>query len=157
MLNGEKVIVMTKLALYEQNEGKKEIPISRYFRGDYISIHIIGSFFAFTIAFVIGFALWAACEIEYLINNITSMDIIGFGKSVILLYVLLLVLYLVCCYIYYSRKFKQIRVDLKYYNRDLKKLQKIQQDEIENTITDRQSLKEVIERAEEQKNNDGLT
>jgi hypothetical protein len=31
MINEEKVKIMTKLAMYEQGEGKKHLPISRYF------------------------------------------------------------------------------------------------------------------------------
>ena len=44
MLNREKVILMTKLAVYEQKEGRKEIPLSKYFKSDYIGLHLIGSF-----------------------------------------------------------------------------------------------------------------
>lgn len=148
MLNGEKVILMTKLALYEQNEGKKEIPISRYFRGDYISIRMIGSFFAFTISFIIGFALWAGSNIDYLIENLTNMDLISFGRRVILVYLLLLVLYLIICYIFFAREFKKIRLNLKNYNGGLKRLHRIQQEERESTITDRGILDKVIKEAE---------
>ena len=37
MVKEDKVILMTKLAMYEQNEGKESIPVSRYYRSDYIS------------------------------------------------------------------------------------------------------------------------
>ena len=147
MLNSEKVILMTKLAIYEQNEGKKEIPISRYFKGDYISVRMIGSFFAFTIAFVIGFSLWAVCNAEYLIENITTMDLFSFGKWVAIIYLLTLVLYLVLSYIYFAYKFKKIRRNLKNYNGELKNLHKMQQEEINNTVTDRDFLGKVVSEA----------
>ena len=35
MLNEEKVILMTQMASYEENEGKKNMAIGRYFRSDY--------------------------------------------------------------------------------------------------------------------------
>ena len=38
MLNEEKVILMTQMASYEENEGKKNIAIGRYFSSDYIAI-----------------------------------------------------------------------------------------------------------------------
>lgn len=147
MLNSEKVILMTKLALYEQNEGKKEIPISRYFKGDYISIHMIGSFFALTLCFAMVFLLWAVCNIEYLIDNIVGMDLIAFGKKILLLYVALLIVYLIFSYIYYSYKFKKIRQNLKSYNGGLKKLHKIQEAEIGNTVTGRTVLSKAISEA----------
>ena len=37
MLNEEKVILMTQMASYEENEGKKNMAIGRYFRSDYIA------------------------------------------------------------------------------------------------------------------------
>ena len=37
MLNEEKIILMTQMASYEENEGKKNMAIGRYFRSDYIA------------------------------------------------------------------------------------------------------------------------
>ena len=34
MLNEEKIILMTQMASYEENEGKKNMAIGRYFRSD---------------------------------------------------------------------------------------------------------------------------
>ena len=38
MLNAERVILMTRLAAYENGEGKKNVAIGKYFRSDYIGI-----------------------------------------------------------------------------------------------------------------------
>ena len=35
MLNKERVILMTKMASYEENEGRKDRAVMSYFRGDY--------------------------------------------------------------------------------------------------------------------------
>lgn len=43
MLNEEKVILMTQMASYEENEGKKNMAIGRYFRSDYIAIQVLKS------------------------------------------------------------------------------------------------------------------
>ena len=37
MLNEERIKLMTKMACYEANEGKKNVAIGNYFRGDYIA------------------------------------------------------------------------------------------------------------------------
>ena len=37
MLNEEKIKIMNKLAMYEQGEGKKYLPVSRYYRSVIIS------------------------------------------------------------------------------------------------------------------------
>ena len=46
MINEERVILMTRLASYEANEGKKDISIVNYFRGDYIGFQVLKSIIA---------------------------------------------------------------------------------------------------------------
>ena len=36
MINEEKVKIMDRLALYEKQEGRKYLPVSKYYRSDYI-------------------------------------------------------------------------------------------------------------------------
>ena len=44
MLNQERIILMTKMASYEENEGKKNNAIMNYFRGDYVWLQVMKSF-----------------------------------------------------------------------------------------------------------------
>ena len=55
MLNEERIKLMTKMAAYEADEGKKNVAIGNYFRGDYIGLQVIKSIISATIAFVIVF------------------------------------------------------------------------------------------------------
>ena len=55
MLNEERIKLMTKMAAYEADEGKKNVTIGNYFRGDYIGLQVIKSIISATIAFVIVF------------------------------------------------------------------------------------------------------
>ena len=57
MLNEEKIILMTQMASYEENEGKKNMAIGRYFRSDYIAIQVLKSILCATIAYAVCFAL----------------------------------------------------------------------------------------------------
>ena len=45
MINEEKVKIMTKLAMYEQGKGRKYLPVSKYYRSDYIGLALIKNFF----------------------------------------------------------------------------------------------------------------
>lgn len=58
MLNEEKIILMTQMASYEENEGKKNMAIGRYFRSDYIAIQVLKSVLCATIAYAVCFALF---------------------------------------------------------------------------------------------------
>ena len=52
MLNEERIRLMTKMASYEANEGKKNVSIGSYFRGDYIGLQVIKSVISGTIGFL---------------------------------------------------------------------------------------------------------
>ena len=125
MLNREKVILMTRLAEYEQKEGRKEIPLSKYFRSDYIGLHLIGSFFAITICYVLVAALYFAYKSEEYLANIVKLDLFKIGRNVLIGYVIFLVINMLIAYVVYWIKFVKIRKHLKEYNRNLKKLRKI--------------------------------
>ncbi|MDD3368975.1 MAG: hypothetical protein PHP50_08855, partial [Lachnospiraceae bacterium] len=58
MINEERVILMTKMASYEQNEGKKNVAIGSYFRNDYIGFQVLKSIISATVAFVVVFAMF---------------------------------------------------------------------------------------------------
>lgn len=64
MLNEERVILMTKMASYEEGEGKRNMSLGRYFRGDYISIQLLRAFFSSTIAYLLGFGLYVLYDFE---------------------------------------------------------------------------------------------
>ena len=49
MINEEKVKIMTKIAMYEQGKGRKYLPVSKYYRSDYIGLALIKNFFLVTI------------------------------------------------------------------------------------------------------------
>ena len=54
MLNNEKITLMTKLSLYEQKNGKKEIKSSKYFKSDYMLLKMVSSFFCITFAYLLS-------------------------------------------------------------------------------------------------------
>lgn len=70
MLNEEKIKIMNKLAMYEQGEGKKYLPVSKYYRSDYIGLALIKNFFLVTIGYGLALAGVAAYFGEYLMENI---------------------------------------------------------------------------------------
>ena len=45
MINEEKVKIMDRLAVYEKQEGRKYLPVSKYYRSDYIGLALIKNFF----------------------------------------------------------------------------------------------------------------
>lgn len=122
MLSEERIILMTKMASYEQNEGKQNVAVGKYFRGDYIAIQVLKSVFGATIAFAIVFALFIFYDFEYFMQDIYKMDIVTFAQNVLLYYVITVVAYGIISYVVYSYRYSKAKKSLKCYYHNLKKL-----------------------------------
>lgn len=122
MINEEKVILMTRMASYEEHEGKKDISITHYFRGDYIGFQVLKSVIAATISFFALFAVYLFYNFEELMQNIYSMDLLAFGKNVIILYLCTIGVYAVISYVMFASRYSKARKSLKHYYDNLKKL-----------------------------------
>lgn len=122
MINEEKVILMTRLASYESNEGKKDIYIVNYFKGDYIGFQILKSVIAATISFLALFGVYVFYNFEELMQNIYKMDLLGFGKDVIILYLCTVGAYGVITYVLFTYKYNKAKKNLRNYYSNLKKL-----------------------------------
>ena len=57
MINKDKVAVMTKMAAYEAGDGRKNLAVCSYVRGDYVGFQMLKTWIAVTIAFCILFAV----------------------------------------------------------------------------------------------------
>lgn len=122
MLNEERIILMTKMASYEENEGKKNMAIGKYFRSDYIAIQVLKSVLCATIAYGVCFALYIFYDFETFMQDIYKMDLIAFAKNVLLYYVITVVAYGVISYMICSYRYAKAKKSLKCYYNNLKKL-----------------------------------
>lgn len=122
MLNEERIKLMTKMAAYEADEGKKNVAIGNYFRGDYIGLQVIKSIISATIAFVIVFGLFVFYDFEVFMSDIYKMDLLGFGRTVITAYLIFVAVYVLISYMIYTYRYAKARKSLKMYYNNLKKL-----------------------------------
>lgn len=129
MLNKKKIALMTKMAIYEQGEGKKSLPMSKYYRSDYISLRIINTTIVVTIAFFLVAALAVLVNVEKLLDELVSMDLMKIGKNVLIAYIVVIVFHVAMTYFVYSYRFKKYRKGLNEYNGRLKKLYAINKQE----------------------------
>lgn len=122
MLNEERIKLMTKMAAYEADEGKKNVAIGNYFRGDYIGLQVIKSIISATIAFVIVFGLFVFYDFEVFMSDIYKMDLLDFGRTVITAYLVFVAVYALISYMIYTYRYAKARKSLKMYYNNLKKL-----------------------------------
>ena len=122
MLNEERIRLMTKMASYEANEGKRNATIGNYYRSDYISKQVIKSFLCATIAFIVVLAMIVFYDFEIFMSDIYNMDLLQLGKSVLVAYVLTTLAYCIISYLVYTHRYASAKKKLKTYYNNLKKL-----------------------------------
>lgn len=122
MINEQRTRMMTKLALYESRRGKKELQITRYAPGDYVTAHMLWSFVCGTISFVIVLALWVLYNIESLLIELFSMDIMHLAINILLVYIIYMGLYLGMCYVYISYRYGRYKKRVNKFLLGLKEL-----------------------------------
>ena len=129
MLNEERIRSMTKLAIYETNEGKKIIPLSHYYKSDYVSKSLMKSFVYGTISFGIMFGMWTIYQMDNAKKSMFGGNLEEFIIQVILLYLIFMILYLLITYIYASITFSKSKKSIKKYLALLKKVEKMHERE----------------------------
>ena len=142
MLNEEKIRLMTKAASFEAGEGKKALEMNRFYKGDYLSIHLIGAWISYTVAFCLCVGLWAFYKMEYLMTNLHKMDLAAFGNGLALLYLALLGIYLVIQYVVYYNRYQENRKKLAAYNHILKRISGIYESETLGSTSMEEGAKE---------------
>lgn len=122
MLNEERVILMTKLASYEANDGRRNVAIGSYFRSDYIGWQVLKSIISATIAFIVVFAMYIFYDFEIFMMDIYKMDLLEFGINVLKKYAWVVGGYAVLSYFVYSYRYAKARKSLRLYYMNLRKL-----------------------------------
>lgn len=129
MLNVDRIKIMTKLTSYEERAGKKALTITKYFKTDYVILHMITTAITTTLAFLLLFGMWMFYQFEYLMGNIHKIDLVSLGIKAFVIYLLFLALFLVIAYFVYSRKYLQAKASVAEYVEGLKELERFYQEE----------------------------
>ncbi len=124
LLNENKVKMMTKMAIYEKNEGRRMLRTAKYFKGDYVAFGILKTLITTTFAFAIVAIMYILCNAEGLVENINSMDYLAFGKTVAFYYIGMLVVFSIIAGFVYNFQYENSRKGLKRYFSRLNKLER---------------------------------
>lgn len=122
MLNEERIKLMTRMASYEDNEGKKNTSVAKHFRSDYVSMQVIKAIICATIAYMIVFGAYIYYDFEEFLSNIYKIDLWEFAGKVLKYYVVFVVAYCVIVYLAFSVKYSKAKKNLKRYFNNLKLL-----------------------------------
>lgn len=124
MLNENKVKMMTKMAIYEKNEGKKMLRNARYYKSDYVALAALKSTITTTLAFIIIVIMIAISNTETIIKQINSMDYAMLGKKIAVYYIISLIVYAIISGVYSAYQYDKSRSGIKRYFMRLNKLER---------------------------------
>ena len=122
MIHNERVRHMVQLQAFSDRKGKEDFPVIKYFRRDYVGLHLMKGFLSGTVAYGVVLLMWGICNMEMLMENIHTMDLRQFAISLLLRYLLFLIIYLAAVFVYAQTKYTRARKEIKGYNRHLKRL-----------------------------------
>lgn len=122
MIKEERVILMTKLASYEETEGKRAAKINGYFRSDYLSAHLLKGWIGVTISYILVVGFYILYDFDIFMENLYKMDYAAFAGDILVKYAVAAVIYLFITYVVYAYRYRRARKSLKRYQQNLKKL-----------------------------------
>jgi len=123
MVREENVKLMSKMAIYEKRDGKREIPMSGYYKSDYVRLNILKTVVSATFAFLIVAALVVLYKLDYLLSNIFKLDYKNLAFGILLIYAVWIFVSWLVARILYAWRYEKTRPHIIEYNNRLKKLQ----------------------------------
>lgn len=123
MVREENVKLMTKIAIYEKRQGKTEIPMHEYYKGDYVRINTLKAVVSATVSFVLVFALWVVYKLDYILANVLKMDYKKMAAVIAIIYIVWILVYWLFARALYAKRYEESRSNIIIYNHHLKKLQ----------------------------------
>lgn len=123
MLNENKIKMMTKMAIYEKNDGKKMLKNSSYYKSDYIAFGLLKTLVTTTIAYFLCVGIYLICDMENFIRSVNNIGYGNYAKIFIVLYVVMLIGFSVIAILVYNYQYESSRDELKVYFSRLNRLE----------------------------------
>lgn len=124
MLDEKKVRLMTRMASYEENEGKTDMKISAYYRKDYVSLNTLISVIEITVAYACLIGLIVLGGFDALVAKMSMKLAVTLGVAAVVGYLVALIVYTIVSHRFYDRKHKEARTRVKKFNHDIIRLLK---------------------------------
>lgn len=122
MVNLVRLKRMIALASYEKGAGKKDLAICRYYKGDYLTLKMIGTFFLTTFAYILILALLFAANLASILENITKMNFVITGSEILIGYIVLEAVFLTVTFVSGASRYNKARRRVKSYIAGIRRL-----------------------------------
>lgn len=122
MINEDRVMLMTRLQSYEDNEGRENVAIANYFRSDYLGHQILKSVICATLALLAVFAGYVLYNFEGFMKQIYQVDLLVYFRHAVIIYLVCVGAYAILTYVIYAYRYTKAKRSLKNYYNNLKAL-----------------------------------
>ncbi len=129
MLNNRKIRMMTKLAVYENKEGREDIHLSKYYKTDYVRYHVLKSILCATVGYLLLLVTIFLYKSEYIIKKAVTLDYKSIGMYILGIYIIIITMYGLGSIVGYTMKYDASRKKLARYFKLLKRLNNIYKEE----------------------------
>lgn len=143
MIDVKKVRLMTKISMYENGQGKKDLKMNRSKMSTYISMKVIESILCVTIAYLIVAGLYSTRYVTMIVTE----GLGGFrniAAALLAIYLILLVLSVTMTYFYHKDKYRKAYSRIVQYDKDLARLEELISDNTEGAEDPEEKKEEEV-------------
>jgi len=134
-MDEQRIWKMCRLALFEQEEGKKELSIASYYRRDYVGLGLLSNFVQITIVYLLILAAIVIVRLDYLMTNFDKLEYTTIAAALIAGYAMVLGLYSVLVFTLRRLQYVRARRKVRDYYIKLNELFEERTGEADNTET----------------------
>ena len=125
MLEEKRLRLMIRLARYEQQDGKDDLKISKYYRRDYVAFALLKNFFLITVAYALVLGMIIMYHLDFLLDHMSELNMNPLVAAVALGYLFLLGIYSVIVFTMASLRYARAQKSVKTYYGKLEMLNRM--------------------------------
>lgn len=122
MINEEKVILMTRIAMYQESLGREDLEKGKYFQSDYVKLNCLKTIVSSTLLFVVVVVAYGYYNLADLMKMLTDIDYLELASTLVGAYALVCLAFVLLAWVLYTYRYVKAKPKLIKYNQNLKKL-----------------------------------
>lgn len=122
MLNEKRLKLMTRMAIYENHDGKEDFKISEYYQKDYASLNTWKSIIWVTIGYAIIIGAILLIFLDKIFNVTTISGLLVIAGAIVTGYFMVIVITGIIAHDFYKKKHMEARKRVKRFNNNLTRL-----------------------------------
>ena len=123
MLNTTRIRTMARMAIYEEHEGAEDMKVNEYFMPDYLISRAVGSFVAYTAAFILYAAAYWMYHFEDILTTVYSGSMNEVIAEFLRRYIRYLIPYLILTLVVYGVRYYSVSRKLTAYRNMIRSLE----------------------------------